>query len=147
MEMNNTRDNTSILPNIPGIHQQEGFLLAIPESFMVNTADGRSYNLEVAEILTRDECVYNLYTTVENYQDTLEKFVNTDTSKLISGVSVLVIYHDEELGLYSTLNLWVNLAQVLENEDAVLEPADTERMVMVFKDFVDYLSTGKFRLE
>lgn len=135
------------LPAIPGIHQQEGFLLAIPEAFIATAADGVCYCIQVDEVMSREVCVYNLLTTVENYEHTLAQFVNSDISKLNPSVTVLVTYFDEELGLYSSLSLCVNLTRIVDDEDNLFEPQDTERIVMAFRDFLFFQQTGKYRLE
>ncbi|MFD3000410.1 hypothetical protein ACFS7Z_08575 [Pontibacter toksunensis] len=139
------------LPAIPGVHQQEGFLLAIPADFQVTTDEGVIYNIEVAQVLPRDSATFNLVTTVDEFQATLTRFVNTDKKKLTPSIAVLVTYYDEQLGLYSTLDLWVNLTEVVADYTPSFEPVsgelDTERMVMAFRNFVEYLNTGKYRLE
>ncbi len=127
-------DDYSGLPNIPGIIEQNGYLLALPAPMEINGIDGL-YKVEATEQLESSESVFHIVTDNEDYEYALHQFLKSDRFVIPDTIKVLVLYFDNELGVYTTLGLRVNLEK-LEYKDGCLCPHQNHQHVKQFGCFL-----------
>ena len=104
-------NNYPELPQISGLVEQDSYLLALPAALEIMGKD-IMYKIEAIEQIDSYGCVFHVVANQEDYEYSLYQFLNADRFAIPDAIKVLLFFHDQELGVYTTLALKVRMVPI-----------------------------------